>query len=145
MKTINVILFDDFTSLDALGPAEVFSRLDKLFTLKYYSMNGGKKASTINTSIETDKIENITEHNILLIPGGFGTRKLVDNNEFINKLKELAIKAENVLCICTGSALLAKTGLLNNKIATSNKMSWDWVIKQNENVSWKKKCKMVCR
>lgn len=141
MKTVNVILFNNYTSLDALGPAEIFSKLDKLYAIKYFSLNGGKIYSSINTRIETNKFEDINEPDVLLIPGGFGTRELVNNNEFVSNLKELAIKAEYVLCVCTGSALLAKTGLLNNKIATSNKLSWDWVIEQNEKVQWKNKAR----
>jgi putative intracellular protease/amidase len=143
MKTINIVLFDNYTSLDALGPAEIFSKVSKLYEVKYFSLKGGKVMSSINAEIETRKIEDINDYDILLIPGGFGTRALVDDVEFITKLKYVAIKSEFVLCVCTGSALLAKTGLLNGKMATSNKLSWDWVIRQNEEVLWKNKARWV--
>jgi putative intracellular protease/amidase len=78
-----------------------------------------------------------------LIPGGFGTRKLVDDNKFISSLKNIAEKSNIVLTVCTGSALLAKTGLLKNIKATSNKMSFDWVVSQDSDVKWIRKARWV--
>lgn len=56
-----------------------------------------------------------------MIPGGIGTRKLVDDDVFLESLKGLSLDAEYILTICTGSILLAKTGFLDGKKATSNK------------------------
>ena len=58
-------------------------------------------------------------------------------------LKIVAERSEKVLCVCTGSALLARTGLLDGKEATSNKMAWDWVILQNHNVVLKRNARWV--
>jgi putative intracellular protease/amidase len=109
--------------MNALGPAEIFSKLSKQYEVRYFSPKGGRIMSSINAEIEAKKIEDINDYDILLMPGGLGTRALVDDIEFIIKVKDLAIKSEYVLCVCTGSALLAKTGLLNGKIAASNKIT----------------------
>ncbi|MCD8212827.1 MAG: DJ-1/PfpI family protein, partial [Campylobacter sp.] len=93
--------------------------------------------------ISTLKFSEIKNYDILLIPGGFGSRKFVGDRQFIENLKKLAQKSEFVLCVCTGSVLLAKTELLNGKIATSNKSSWDWVVLQNEKVNWVKNARWV--
>jgi transcriptional regulator GlxA family with amidase domain len=45
------------------------------------------------------------------------------------------------LTVCTGSALLAKSGQLNGREATSNKRAFDWAVSQGENVKWKKKAR----
>jgi putative intracellular protease/amidase len=143
VKNINVILFDDFTLLDAFGPVDIFSRLDKFYQIDYYSLNGGKVKTNPNFEIVTKSFNEISSFDILLIPGGFGTRKLVDDSQFILNLKNISEKSDIVLTVCTGSALLAKTGLLKNIKATSNKMSFDWVIKQDPNVKWIRKARWV--
>lgn len=143
MKTINIVLFDNFTIIDALGPVEVFRCLEKFFNINFYSQNGGKVKTNPDLGIETKSFKEITDFDILLIPGGFGTRKLVDDIEFIKLIKDLAEKSETVLTVCTGSALLAKTGLLSKRNATSNKLAFDWVKQQDENVNWIKKARWV--
>jgi putative intracellular protease/amidase len=143
MKHINVILFDDFTLLDAFGPVDVLSRLDKYYQIDYYSQNGGKVTTKPNFEIETKSFNDINSFDVLLIPGGFGTRKLVDDSTFISSLKNIAEKSDIVLTVCTGSALLAKTGLLKHIKATSNKMSFDWVISQDPDVQWIRKARWI--
>lgn len=74
----------------------------------------------------------------VLIPGGMGSRKLVDDDLFIDQLGALVRKTPIVLSVCTGAALLARTGFLDGKTATSNKTpdSWEFVKKQGANVVW---------
>lgn len=143
MKSINVILFDNFTTLDAFGPAEVLSKLSSLYELHFFSLNGGLVTSSTATEVHTEKLAQIRQKDVLLIPGGWGTRDLVNDSVFIEKLRDLASESGRVLCVCTGSALLAKTGLLDARKATSNKLSWNWVMAQNENVHWVKKGRWV--
>lgn len=72
-----------------------------------------------------------------------GTRKEINNLSFIEKIKSLAQSSEYVLTVCTGSALLAKTGLLDSLKATSNKRSFEWVKSCNKNVHWISKARWV--
>lgn len=58
-------------------------------------------------------------------------------------LKHLAEESRFCLSICTGSALLAKCGVLNNIKATSNKKALEWVKQTNENVIWIDKARWV--
>ena len=143
MKPVNILLFDNFTALDALGPAEVFNRLNRIYRTGYFSVNGGLVSGSTDIKILTRKTGEMDSTGILVIPGGWGTRQLVSDALFIEQLRAAAEKSENVLCVCTGSALLSKTGLLDNRYATSNKISWDWVTAQNENVKWVKKARWV--
>jgi len=143
MKKINILLFDNFTVLDAFGPAEVFGRLPDRFQLDYFSTSGGEIGGSAQVRINTRPMTEIERFDILLIPGGFGTRKLVDDPVFLAELKMLAQKSEKVLCVCTGSALLARTGLLDGVSATSNKIAWDWVIQQGSRVRWKRQARWV--
>jgi predicted dehydrogenase len=63
--------------------------------------------------------------------------------DFIQAIKELSQRAKYVLTVCTGSALLAKTGLLKDLKATTNKMSFDWVAEQDRQVNWARKARWV--
>lgn len=137
-----VILFNDFETLDVFGPVEIFGRLVDLYTVKFYSLNGGQITNKHGVSLLTEKIA-IGKINpeILLIPGGVGTRKEVDNRLLIDRIKQLSGVSQYVLTVCTGSALLAKTGLLDNKKATTNKRSFAWVVSNGSNVLWDKKAR----
>jgi putative intracellular protease/amidase len=139
---INCLLFDNFETLDLFGPVEVFGTVEE-YEIKYYSINGGNITSRQNTQVNTENVNTMNLNGILIIPGGQGTRALVNDNDFIKKLKYLVENSEWCLTICTGSALLAKTGLLDNCNATSNKVAFEWVKSNGKNVNWKYKARWV--
>jgi putative intracellular protease/amidase len=139
---VAVLLFDDFETLDVFGPVEIFGRLVDLYSIKFYSLNGGQVKNRHGVSILSEKLEALnTNVEIFLIPGGLGTRKGVDNKLLIDKIKEIANFSKYVLTVCTGSALLARTGLLDNKNATSNKRAFAWVMTNGATVIWNKKAR----
>lgn len=141
---IAVLLFDNFETLDVYGPVEVFGRLTNLYTIRFYSLNGGEVKNRHGVSVLTEMLENMSdEPEIFLIPGGIGTRKEVDNALLIDKIREVSNSSRYVLTVCTGSALLAKTGLLDHKKATSNKWAFSWVVANGTNVAWDKKARWV--
>ncbi|MGD1946190.1 MAG: DJ-1/PfpI family protein [Croceivirga sp.] len=139
---IAIILFDDYETLDVFGPAEIFGRLVDNYHLTFYSLNGGIISNRHGVPVMTQKLGDI-DAEILMIPGGLGTRKEVNNTVLIDTIKEMAQASDYVLTVCTGSALLAKTGLLDGKKATSNKRAFSWVSSQNSNVDWDKKARWV--
>jgi len=139
---IAVLLFDDFETLDVFGPVEIFGRLIELYVIKFYSINGGQIKNRHGVSVLTETMKKISHDlEIFLIPGGPGTRKEVDNKLLIDKIKEISNFSKYVLTVCTGSALLARTGLLDNKNATSNKRAFKWVTTNGANVLWNKKAR----
>lgn len=143
MINFNVILFDNFEVLDVFGPVEVIGKLPKHYAIKYFSQNGGLVISRQDTRIETLPFSKISHGGVSLIPGGMGTRTLVNDVQFINDIKDIAENSDYVLCVCTGSALLAKTGLLDNRNATTNKMAFNWVKSNGINVKWDKNARWV--
>lgn len=138
---ISVILFDDFTALDAFGPVEVFSLPE--YKISYHSLRGGMISNRQGINIMTEDFSNIPEDNIILIPGGMGTRKHVYDVELIGAIKKLAVASKYCLTVCTGSALLAQTGLLDGKKATSNKHSLNWVKGFGKDVQWDETARYV--
>lgn len=139
---IYIILFPDFETLDVFGPVEVFGKVEN-YAIGYYSQQGGIITNKDGIRVETQKIDNIKTNDVLFIPGGGGTRKEVDNIEFLNQIKSLAEKSRYILTVCTGSALLARTGLLDGKNATSNKRAFDWVKSNSDKVNWIQQARWV--
>jgi transcriptional regulator GlxA family with amidase domain len=141
---IGVLLFDDFETLDVFGPVEVFGRLVDHYKISFYSLPGGLIKNQHGISIQTNKIESIkTGLDIFLIPGGHGTRSEVYNTEMIAAIKNISEVSAYVLTVCTGSALLAKTGLLDGKKATSNKRAFNWVTSNGPHVHWIRQARWV--
>lgn len=139
---INFLFFEDFESLDIFGPIEILARIDNV-KMHYVSINGGLIKSRQGYEIITEGVSTINSQGVLVIPGGQGTRTLIDDKKFISELKELCLNAEYVLSICTGSALLAKAGLLDNHNATSNKKAFEWVKSISNSVNWIRKARWV--
>ena len=140
--TINFLFFENYETLDIFGPIEILARIDGVKT-NYVSMQGGLVKSRQGFAIQTSAISDAEENAVLVIPGGQGTRVFVNDEHFISELKNYCESAEYVLSICTGSALLAKTGLLYGRKATSNKKAFDWVKTTSQNVSWQKEPRWV--
>lgn len=139
---INAFVFEGFTGLDLFGPLEVLHRLDKAECV-YISLGGGLVENAQACKVQTSTLSAFVKDNILLLPGGFGTRALVENEVAINSIENLVQKSKFTLCVCTGAALLARTICLNGKKATTNTKAFEWVKSQNECVLWQKDTRFV--
>ena len=143
MTSFNIVLFDGFETLDAMGPAEVIGSLPDDYGLGYFSTGGGIAESRHKLMAQTLPFTAMDTDGILMIPGGVGTRPLLNDEKFMECLKALSEKAPYVLTVCTGSALLAKTGLLDGLRATSNKKAFEWAASYGMDVKWARKARWV--
>ncbi len=153
IQRVAVVLFDGFTVLDVYGPVQAFAscRVQKpdgtrqpLFEL--FSMAeqpGVVKPGEGPPSYAEYRVVDAPDYDILLIPGGFGTRTFVNREAFLRQLAEASRRATVTATVCTGSALLARTGLLDGRPATSNKIAWDWVVQQGPHVTWVRQARWV--
>jgi transcriptional regulator GlxA family with amidase domain len=139
---INCLLYDKFETLDLFGPVEVLGGHEE-YTIKFFSMNGGIILSAHNVPVMTENVSSMDLSGILLVPGGMGARTLVNDPNFISRLKNIVEKSTWCLTVCTGSGLIAKTGLLDGHSATSNKMAFEWAKSTGENVNWIYKARWV--
>lgn len=116
--TVAILLFDGVQIIDYSGPWEVFGQAGfKVHTV-------AEKLEPVTTAFGQKVIADYTFDNspkvdILLLPGGGGVRKAVDNPHLIKWIQDKAKDANYVMSVCTGAFLLAKAGLLDGLTATT--------------------------
>lgn len=138
------VLFDEFELLDLFGPFEMFGLLPEHFELRLVSENGDAVASAQGPASVVDfSFSDSPRFDMLLVPGGRGTRREVDNPVMLDWLRRQSQQASYVTSVCTGSALLARAGLLDGRRATTNKAAFAWVSSQGAAVRWEKKARWV--
>ena len=137
-KRVGIVLFENIEVLDFSGPFEVFSvsRLNEdrrreepspFDVLLVAERNdpvvsvGGMKV------IPNHTFENCPKLDILVVPGGWGTRKELNNPIMLAWLRTRAAEVETLTAVCTGSMLLGFAGLLNGLHATTHWRSLDWM------------------
>lgn len=143
-RTVGILIFPGFEVLDVFGPMEMFAYLPDQVEVKLIAQTADPVCSAQGVSVVPHfGFETQTYIDILLIPGGRGTRVEVNNELLINWILQRSIAAQLVLSVCTGAGLLAKTGLLNGLKATTNKIAFQWVESQGPAVEWQKSARWV--
>jgi len=142
--TLAGVLFEGFELLDLFGPLEMFGLLPEHFALCLAAENGGIVTSAQGPAAVADyRFDDSPQFDLLLVPGGRGTRREVDNPVLLEWLRAQAQGARYLTSVCTGSALLARAGLLDGLRATTNKAAFEWVASQGERVDWQRKARWV--
>ena len=143
-RILGVVLFEGFELLDVFGPLEMFGLAADHFEIRLISETGGVVASRQGPkSVCDDSFQSAPAIDVLLVPGGIGTRREVNNPVLLDWLNERSKQAELVASVCTGSALLAKAGVLDGLRATSNKLAFGWACSQSEKVQWQQQARWV--
>jgi transcriptional regulator GlxA family with amidase domain len=141
---VGAILFEGFELLDFFGPLEMFGLLEDGAKISVVAETAGPiKSSGGPYGMAETTMANASEFDVLLIPGGIGTRQQMTNMEFVAELKRLAEASRIVATVCTGSFLLARTGLLDGRKATSNKRVFQLVKSSAPAVRWIAKARWV--
>jgi transcriptional regulator GlxA family with amidase domain len=137
LRRISVVLFGGFELLDVFGPVELFGMVPGRLAIEFVGPEAGPVASSQGVQvIATSRYDAAAVPDIMLIPGGLGARRLVEDEAFLSWLHAWATPASLVTSVCTGSAVLAAAGLLDGYRATSNKAAFAWVRGQSEKVEW---------
>ena len=125
-KNLAIMLFDDAEVLDFAGPFEVFSvtnelNNNKLFNVYTAALKRNPIIAKNGLSVNPDyDFTQAPRPDLLIIPGGYGTRKLLQQPDAINWIRENSSTAQKVMSVCTGALLLAKAGLLEGLKATTH-------------------------
>ena len=143
-RSIGVVLFDEFELLDVFGPLEMYGMAPESFDIHMVAEKAGTVASKQGPkSVVEHEFGEQRRYDILLVPGGRGTRTEVDNPVLLEWLRIHSASADYVTSVCTGSALLAKAGVLDGLQATTNKRAFAWASSQSDKVRWKKEARWV--
>jgi transcriptional regulator GlxA family with amidase domain len=143
-RRVDVVLFDGFQLLDVFGPVELLSRFPDAISLRFLGPSAGAVSSSQGVEVfATQSYADAGQPDIVMVPGGMGTRGLVNDATFLDWLRDWAGDAAIVSSVCTGSAVLAAAGLLEGYRATSNKRSFAWAASHGREVEWVRQARWV--
>jgi transcriptional regulator GlxA family with amidase domain len=131
---VAIAVFDDVEVLDFAGPYEVFSRARTVAGVESRRSEASAPFRVFTVAARAAEIKAIgglrviPDHSfddappidLLVVPGGFGTRALLDDAQTIQWIARVAASARRVMSVCTGALLLARAGLLRDKGATTH-------------------------
>ncbi len=131
---VAVMLFDNVEVLDFAGPFEVFSRVRTVpglesrcsedsapFSVFTVAKDTGPVSAIGNLKVVPDyDFSNTPAIDILVVPGGLGARALLDDDQTLQWVKQVNTQTSLTASVCTGSLVLAKAGLLENRKATTH-------------------------
>lgn len=142
-KLVGVVLYPGFEVLDVFGPVEMWAYVPQ-FQVVMISQDGGPVRSAQGVSTLADySFANAPQLDIMMVPGGLGTRTELNNPAMIDFIRKQDEKTQLTTSVCTGSALLAKAGLLKGRKATSNKNFFSLAVQQDTSVDWQGKARWV--
>ncbi len=122
--TIGILIFDDFEELDAIGPWEVFSYTkllspdDRVVTIA--PTREPVRAAKGLRVIPDHSLADAPQLDVVLVPGGQGTRREVNNPVLIDWLRKVGAQCKWVTSVCTGALLLHEAGFAKGKRVTTH-------------------------
>ena len=124
MSELHIVfpLYPKVTHLDFTGPHQVLSRLPGARTT-VAKMGGGTLTSDGLTFGDLADLAKVERCDVLCVPGGFGTTDAMLDEAFMGEITRLAKGARYLTSVCTGSLILAATGLIRGKRAACH---WAW-------------------
>lgn len=134
VRNVGILIFDNVEVLDFAGPFEVFSRTRLVPGPESRRSDDSAPFNVFTIARTTDPVTAtgglvvVPRHgfadapriDLLVVPGGFGTRPLLDDEETLDWIRRTAASAQQVTSVCTGSLLLGKAGLLEGVRATTH-------------------------
>lgn len=141
---VGAILFPGFELLDFYGPLEFFGNLTGLMEVVTIGPAAGPVVSAQAVPGHAQlAFADAPELDILLIPGGIGTRELAEDAAFLQWLRQRAAAAQYVCSVCTGAGLLSASGLLDGHRATTNKQIFGWAGTYGKDITWVRQARWV--
>lgn len=156
-QSYGMLLFPAFESLDVFGPLDalqilsgqynmnlalISATLDPVSTKPHAPSMNPKNSSFSQSVIPTHTLDNAPDLDVLIVPGGLGTRAL-DLNTTIDFIAATYPKLQYLITVCTGARLAARAGVLDGKKATTNKASWAGTIALGPKVQWVARARWV--
>lgn len=164
IRRVGILLFDDFEPLDVWGFVQAFT-IARFLGSTYAEA----EACPFQVAFIADTLDKVRSYNgpsvvpdltcaealedspdVLMVPGGFGIRTLLDPERdpsaldgTLDWLRAMDERVEVMSSVCTGAALLARAGLLDEVPATTNRVAFDWVASHGPLVLWDDQARWV--
>ena len=118
---VAIALFPRMTALDAVGPYEVLQRVPSIDVVFVGHRRGEIRTDNGMLGLTCDAtFEQITGPDVLLVPGGVGTRELMTDEPVLDWIRSVHRNTRFTTSVCTGSLVLAAAGLLDGLTATTH-------------------------
>ena len=118
--TIGMVAFDMMTNIDFVGPCDVFSRVRAARPIILAKSLDPIKTDSGYRMLPDMRLEDAPELDMIFVPGGPGSTKLMEDPQMIAFLRERAPKAQWVTSVCTGALVLGAAGLLKGYRAATH-------------------------
>ncbi len=142
--TLGAVFYPDFELLDIYGPLEMFGNVGDELQIVTVAERAGPVSSAQGPKALADYgFADCPPLDLVLLPGGVGTLAQLENEALLGFLRQQAAAARTTMSVCSGSAILAKAGLLDGHRATSNKQYFSLATMQSKNVDWVKAARWV--
>jgi transcriptional regulator GlxA family with amidase domain len=116
-----ILLFPEVTALDAVGPYEVLQRIPSIDVTFVSKATGPVRTDNGMLGLIADAtIAEVAAPDVLIVPGGIGTRRLQEDDEVLEWVSEVHRDTVFTTSVCTGSLVLASAGLLGGLRATTH-------------------------
>ena len=123
---VAIVLFPRLTALDAIGPYEVLQRIPEFDVVFVGAQRGEVRTENGMLGLSVDAVYADLPHpDIVLVPGGFGVRALLEDDEVLSWLRAAHETSTLTTSVCTGSLLLAAAGLLDGLTAATHWSAYD--------------------
>ena len=120
------LLYDRFTALDIIGPHDVLNGVPGTESVFVAERAGPLRNESDTLSLVADaSIAEVTEPDVIVVPGGFGTRALLEHEPLLDWIRSAHEGTKYTTSVCTGSLLLAAAGLLEGAPATTHWLARD--------------------
>ncbi|MEV0679067.1 DJ-1/PfpI family protein [Actinosynnema sp. NPDC050436] len=121
-RRIGILVYDRMTLLDAVGPAEVLSRLPGTSVSLIGRRRGPVRGDTGHGALVADlRTDDVDRLDVLLVPGGSGAgaTAVVEHEPTMRWIRHIDARSTWTTSVCTGSLILAYAGLLRGREATT--------------------------
>lgn len=143
-RILGAVLYENFELLDLYGPLEMFGSIGPELRIVTVAEQAGPVASFQGPrTVAEFGFEDCPALDLILVPGGIGTVQQLQEASLLSFLQERSPSAEITMSVCTGSAILARTGLLDGRRATSNKQFFDFARAQSDKVTWVEEARWI--
>ena len=133
---VGIVLYPGFEMLDVYGPLQMWAYVPD-FDVHLLAEKAGPVNSAQNfASVATHSFADAPPLDVLMVPGGTGTFKQLENPVLLDFIRKADKTTLYTTSVCTGSALLAKAGVLKGQRATSNKRFFFLSEQQSQEVKW---------